>query len=62
MKNALCRTFDEEPDMQILKGRFGPYISYQKKNYKIPKNINPEEITLEQCRNIIENAQEKKKK
>ena len=62
MKNALCRTFDEEPDMQILKGRFGPYISYQKKNYKIPKNINPEEITLEQCRGIIEAASEKKKK
>ncbi len=62
MKNALCRTFDEEPDMQILKGRFGPYISYQKKNYKIPKNIAPEEITLEQCRKIIESAPEKKKK
>ena len=62
MKNALCRTFDEEPDMQILKGRFGPYISYQKKNYKIPKNINPEEITLEQCRSIIEATPEKKKK
>ena len=62
MKNALCRTFDEEPDMQILKGKFGPYISYQKKNYKIPKNINPEEITLEQCRELIQAAQEKKKK
>ncbi len=62
MKNALCRTFDEAPDMQILKGRFGPYISYQKKNYKIPKNISPEEITLEQCKGIIEAAQEKKKK
>ena len=62
MKNALCKTFDEMPDMQILKGRFGPYISYQKKNYKIPKNISPEEITLEQCKGIIEAAQEKKKK
>ena len=62
MKNALCRTFDEEPDMQILKGRFGPYISYKKKNYKIPKNILPEEITLEQCKGIIEASQEKKKK
>ncbi|MBO7571463.1 MAG: type I DNA topoisomerase [Bacteroidales bacterium] len=62
MKNALCRTFDEMPDMQILKGKFGPYISYQKKNYKIPKNISPEEITLEQCKSIIEAGQEKKKK
>ncbi len=62
MKNALCRTFDEMPDMQIMKGKFGPYISYQKKNYKIPKNISPEKITLEQCKGIIEAAQEKKKK
>ena len=62
MKNSLCKTFDEMPDMQILKGRFGPYIAYQKKNYKIPKNISPEEITLEQCKSIIEAAQEKKKK
>ncbi len=62
LKNALCKTFDEMPDMQILKGKFGPYISYQKKNYKIPKNISPEEITLEQCKEIIESTQEKKKK
>ena len=61
MKNSLCKTFDEMPDMQILTGRFGPYIAYQKKNYKIPKNISPEEITLEQCKSIIEAAQEKKK-
>ncbi|MCF0207121.1 MAG: type I DNA topoisomerase [Bacteroidales bacterium] len=62
LKNALCRTFDEIPDLQILKGRFGPYISYQKKNYKIPKNLNPEEITLEQCKEIINSGQDKKKK
>jgi len=62
IKNAICKTFDEMPDMQILKGKFGPYISYQKTNYKIPKNISPEDITLEQCKNIIETAQVKKKK
>lgn len=62
LKNALCKTFEEMPDMQIMKGKFGPYISYQKKNYKIPKTINPEEITLEQCKSIIENTPNKTKK
>ena len=61
-KNALCKTFDENPDIQVLKGQYGPYISYQKKNYKIPKDINPEEITLEQCKSIIEITLNKKKK
>ncbi|MCF0259337.1 MAG: hypothetical protein HUJ54_05705, partial [Erysipelotrichaceae bacterium] len=32
------------------------------KNYKIPKNLNPEEITLEQCKEIINSGQDKKKK
>lgn len=48
-KNALIKTFDEEPDLQVLQGRFGPYIKYQKKNFKIPKTTDPETLTLEQC-------------
>lgn len=31
------KSFDEEPDLQILNGRWGPYIKFKKKNYKIPK-------------------------
>ena len=45
------KAFDEEPDMQILNGRFGPYVSYKKKNYRIPKSIEkPAELTLADCK------------
>ena len=47
-------TFDDDPEMQVLNGRFGPYITYKKKNYKIPKKIDAATLTLEQCRAIVE--------
>ena len=46
-------TFDEDPDMQVLNGRFGAYICYQKKNYKIPRKMDASKLTLEDCRAII---------
>ena len=50
----IIKTFDEEPDLQILNGRYGIYIAYKKANYKIPKTVeNPAELTLEQAREII---------
>jgi DNA topoisomerase-1 len=55
------KQFDEEPDMQVLNGRYGPYISFKGKNYKIPKSKKPEELSLEECREIIETAGKKKK-
>ncbi len=57
--NKIVKTFEEEPDIQILNGRYGVYISYKKGNYKIPKSVTePAELTLEQVRDIIA-AQEK---
>ena len=50
------KQFDEEPELLVLKGRYGPYISFKKKNYRIPKSRKPEELTLEECREIIEKA------
>jgi DNA topoisomerase-1 len=50
------KQFDEEPELLILNGRYGPYISYQKKNYRIPKGKKPGELTLEECREIIQKA------
>lgn len=48
------RTFDEDPDMEILNGRFGPYIKYKKKNYKLPRGLkNPENLTHEEAMKII---------
>jgi DNA topoisomerase-1 len=55
------KQFDEEPEMQVLNGRYGPYISFKGKNYKIPKSKKPEELNLEECREIIEKADKKKK-
>ena len=55
----LIKTFQEDPELQILNGRFGPYISYKKKNYKIPASEKPEELTIEKCMTIIETPKEK---
>ena len=41
-------------DILVLKGRYGPYISYKKKNYKIPKGTDPESLSEEDCLKIIE--------
>ena len=52
----------EEEGVKVLNGRFGPYISYKRKNYKIPKETDPKELTLEDCMKLIEEAKEDKKK
>ncbi len=53
--NKVAKTFDEDPDLQILNGRFGVYIAYKGKNYKIPKTVaEPAKLSLEECRKIIE--------
>lgn len=55
----LIKTFAEEPELEILNGRYGPYISYQKSNYKIPKDVVPQDLNLETCLNIIKLQKEK---
>jgi DNA topoisomerase-1 len=50
----VIKTFAEEPDLQILNGRYGPYIAYQKKNYKIPSTVEPADLNLETCFKVIE--------
>lgn len=56
------KVFDENPDIQVLNGRYGPYIKAGKKNVKIPKDKTPEELTLEECVELAEKAPEKKGK
>lgn len=46
---------DEE--IQVLNGRYGPYITYQKGNYKIPKGTDAATLTEEQCKEIIKNTE-----
>ncbi len=53
--NKVIKTFDEDPDLQILNGRYGVYISYKKNNYKIPKSVeNPAGMSIEEIRKLIE--------
>ncbi len=57
------KVFEEEPDLQILNGRYGVYIYYKKSNYKIPKSVaDPAALTLEECHKIIESQPEPAKK
>lgn len=55
------KSFDEEPELQVLNGRFGPYIAYKGSNYKIPKTETPQDLTLEKCMQIIESQKDKVK-
>jgi DNA topoisomerase-1 len=60
-KNKIIKTFAEEPDLQILNGRFGPYIVYKKSNYKISKKQDPAALTLEECLKLIEEEDKSEK-
>lgn len=55
----LIKSFTEEPDLEILNGRYGAYIAYKKKNYKIPKGSEPASLSLEACLQIIKESEEK---
>ena len=54
----VIKTFDEKPELQVLNGRFGPYIAFDGKNYKLPKNVTPAELTLEECIDIVNKQKE----
>lgn len=58
--NKTIKSFDENPDILVLNGRFGPYIKAGKKNVKIPKDKEPKDLTLEECVELAANAPEKK--
>ena len=54
------KSFDDQPDLEVLNGRYGPYISYKGANYRLPKSVSdPKSLTVEQCMDII-NSQTKK--
>lgn len=57
------KAFAEEPKLEILNGRYGPYIAYDGKNYRLPKPVHDKaaELTLEECMEIIKAAPTKKK-
>lgn len=58
--NRLIKAFDEMPGLEVLNGRFGPYIAYKAlgdkkaKNFKIPKGTDPATLTLEEAKKLVE--------
>lgn len=58
--NKTIKVFAEDPDIQVLNGRFGPYIKAGKKNVKIPKGKVPADLTYEECVTLAAAAPEKK--
>ena len=54
----IIKVFAEEPDMQVLNGRFGPYIAYKGSNYKLPKGAVPADLTPEECLEIVNKQQQ----
>ena len=56
------KSFKEDAEMQILNGRYGPYIVYKGSNYKIPRTVKePKELSYEQCLEIVEKEASKPK-
>jgi len=51
-QSKVIQNFENE-GIQVLNGRYGPYIAYNKKNYKIPKDKDPKSLTLEEIIAII---------
>lgn len=61
-RERIIKTFAEDADLQVLNGRYGPYIAYKKANYKIPKGTKPEELAFEDAMKIVSEAGDPKEK
>jgi len=61
LANRILRTFPGS-HLQILNGRFGPYITDGKKNVRVPKGREPESLRLDECEILVREAPEKKKR
>ena len=58
--NRIIQEFEEE-GIRVLNGRFGPYVTDGNKNAKVPKDREPKELTLPECRELIANAPERRR-
>ena len=63
-KERHIKTFDEDPKLELLKGRYGPYLSYDGKNYHIDKKLQERalagDMEYAECMDMIKNAPEPK--
>ena len=54
--NTPIKTFPENPDIVIKNGRYGAYIAYKGKNYRLPKGVKPAYLVIEDCLKIINSS------
>ena len=56
------KVFEEDSKLEIINGRYGPYIAYDGKNYRLPKNMHQRaaELTYEECMKIVNTPVKKK--
>ena len=60
--SAHLKTFEEDAELEVMNGRFGPYIKYKGANYKLPKTVKePTKMTYEECMEIINSQQSETK-
>ena len=55
----VIKSFPEDPEIEIMNGRYGAYIAYKGSNYRIPKNMEASELSLDECMEIIRRQIEK---
>lgn len=55
----VIKIFTEDADLQLLNGRYGPYIAYKKNNYKIPKGTDPSSLDFDSVMKIVNSTDEK---
>ncbi|MFT4600799.1 MAG: DNA topoisomerase-1, partial [Arenicella sp.] len=61
-KNRIIKEFKENAEMQLLNGRYGAYLKIGKKNFKLPKDVEPADLSYEECIHISENQPKGRKK
>ena len=62
-REKFINSFDTEDGIiEVLKGRWGPYIKFNKKNFKIPKDVEAVDLSLEECQKLIKDGPKSKKK
>jgi DNA topoisomerase-1 len=52
----VIKTFPEDPTLQVLNGRWGPYLKAGKQNIKLPKDIDPNQLDLATCQKLVAQA------
>lgn len=53
--NRIIQDFEDE-GIQVLNGRYGPYVTDKSKNARVPKDRDPKSLTLEECKELLANA------